>query len=127
MTTPVAEALYAAQHNYAMAGKKPAVYNPHHKDLDDLPTIYGFNNGGSHQMLQAVLMAEDGTSLGSHCCSAECYMPHDLGILEDTRPDRHDDFKKHYPDGYKMEFVSYNHVSDHEGLQKAFKAYHDKS
>jgi hypothetical protein len=34
-------------------------------------------------------------------------MPADLGILEGTRPDRHEEFKAHYPDGYRMEFVGY--------------------
>jgi hypothetical protein len=28
-------------------------------------------------------------------------------ILEGTRPDRHEEFKAHYPDGYRMEFVGY--------------------
>ena len=67
----------------------------------------------------AFLLAEDGTALGSHACSHESYMPHDLGILEGTRPDRHEDFRKHYPDGYRMEFVSYSDAKDHEGLNKA--------
>jgi len=58
--------------------------------------------------MHAQLLAEDGTALGSHLCSAEGYMPHDLGILDGSRPDRHEDFRAHYPDGYRMDFVRWN-------------------
>ena len=101
---------------------KNAVFNPQGKPEDDLPIIYGFNNGGSSVHLHAVLIAEDGTSLGSHGCSDEAYMRADLGILEGSYPGRHkDDFMKHYPDGYRMDFVPYSKVPSHKQLQKAFK------
>lgn len=67
------------------------------------------------------LVAEDGTLLGGHCCSSEAYMPHDLGVLEGARPDRHADFRKHYPDGYRMEFVGIASVDTHEKLIKAIE------
>ena len=117
MTTKAAEALYEAQHVMAHDGKKTAIFNPNNLPISDLPVIYGFNNGGQHGWMSAVLLAEDGTHLGGHICSSEAYMPADLGILEGTRPDRHEDFKKHYPDGYKMEFVKHNH----KGLENACK------
>ncbi len=120
MTTKAAEELYLAQHLYAMEGKGWAVYNPHDKPLSELPVIYGFNNGGGGYFLHAVLLAEDGTALGGHACSAEGYMPHDLGILEGTRPDRHEGFREHYPDGYRMEFVGAADVKAHEGLMRAY-------
>jgi len=123
MTTAAAAALYPAQHNYGNQHKDYAVYNPHNKPFDELPVIYGFNNGGSKDWLQAELMAEDGTYLGGHICSAEGHMPHDLGILEGSRPDRHETFRKHYPDGYRMDFVSYADASKHEGLKHAFELY----
>jgi hypothetical protein len=47
MTTKAAAALYEAQHVYEHEGKGWAVFNPHDKPLDELPVIYGFNNGGS--------------------------------------------------------------------------------
>ena len=46
MTTPAAERLYLAQHAHEMEGRGWAVHNPHGKPLDELPVIYGFNNGG---------------------------------------------------------------------------------
>lgn len=122
MTTTSAAALYEAQHNHAWADKGYAVFNPHGKPVTDLPTIYGFNNGGQGGMLSAVLLAEDGTHLGGHCCSAEGYMRHDLGVLEGSRPDRHETFRKHYPDGYKMDFVGAVDVKTHAGLDAAYKA-----
>ena len=121
MTTLAAEKLYLARHEVEMENKNNAIYNPHKKAFKDLPVIYGFNNGGSSGWLSAQLIAEDGTGLGGHCCSNEGYMQHDLGILHATRPDRHEGFKKHYPLGYRMEFVSYAKVKNHIGLRDAFK------
>ena len=98
---------------------KVEVFNPHGKDEKELPVIYGFNNGGPEGWMHAQLIAEDGTTLGSHLCSSEGYMPHDLGIVAGSRPDRHEHFRKHYPDGYRMEFVCRVDVEFHEGLNAA--------
>lgn len=122
MTTPAAERLYEAQHLLQMEGKPIAVHNPHGRPIEELPVIYGFNNGGSPGWMSAVLLAQDGTYLGGHICSSEAYMPHDLGILEGTRPDRHEAFRDHYPDGYRMEFIKGEDVRrGHEGLDKAYE------
>ena len=121
MTTPAAEKLYLAQHELLMEGRRVAVFNPHGKPVGELPVIYGFNNGGSPGWYSAVLIAEDGTMLGGHACSNEGYMPNDLGILEGTRPDRHETFRKHCPDGYRMEFVSFDEAKGHVKLNEAFK------
>lgn len=121
MTTPAREALYLAEHLVDWEGKGYAVFNPHGKPLGELPVIYGFNNGGPAGLLHAVLIAEDGTCLGGHCCSAEGYMRHDLGILEGSRPDRHETFRKHYPDGYRMDFVPAADVMTHPGLEAAYQ------
>ena len=121
MTTPAMENLYRAQHMAEHEGRRWIVHNPHDKPLDELPTIFGFNNGGGRGMLSAVAMAEDGTVLGGHCCSHECYMEADLGIIEGWRMDRHEAYRKHYPDGYRMEFVSYDKVRDHEKLMAAIE------
>jgi hypothetical protein len=116
MTTPAAAAFYLSGHLSAWAGKGYEVYNPHNKPLEELPVIYGFNNGGAPEWLQAVAIAEDGNVLGSHICSHEGYMPHDLGITKDSRPDRHEEhYKVHYPDGYRMDFVQHGD----EGLAQA--------
>ena len=121
MTTAIAEKAYLYEHLRQWEEHGYAVFNPHDKPLHLLPVIYGFNNGGSSFFLSAVLIAEDGTALGSHACSNEGYMRHDLGILEGSRPDRHETFRQHYPDGYRMDFVSYDEAPMHEGLQKAFE------
>ena len=121
MTTQAAADLYLAQHQYEMEGVGYAVYNPNDLPLDDLPVIYGFNNGGSNNWYTGVLMAEDGKCLGSHICTHEGYMRHDLGILEGSRLDRHDTFREHYPDGYKMDFVPACDVKEHFGLMQAYE------
>src|SRR5690348_4286544 len=128
MTSPAAERLYLAQHEAEMEGKRNEVFNPHNKPLNELPVIYGFNNGGSPGWFQAVAMAEDGTCLGGHTCSAEGYMPHDLGILAGTRPDRHEEsYRPHYPDGYRMEFVGYADLKGHAALNAALAANREKA
>lgn len=121
MTTEAAARLYEAQHLMEMEGKGYAVFNPHNKPLSELPIIYGFNNGGSPGWYSAQLLAEDGTGLGGHICSSEGYMPHDLGILDGTRPDRHKHFREHYPEGYRMEFIPASEVKNHSGLKIAFE------
>ena len=122
MTTPTAERLYLAQHMAEWAGKGYALYNPRPDGvMQDLPVIYGFNNGGSPGWYEAVLIAEDGACLGSHICSHEGYMLHDLGILTDSRSDRHETFRAHYPDGYRMDFVPFAEVRSHAGLTEALR------
>ena len=123
MTTPVAAASCLAQHRHELRGRKVSVHNPKNKPVDELPVIFGFNNGGSPGWLDAILIAEDGTVLGSHCCSHESYMPHDLGILEGTRSDRHETFREHYPDGYRMQFVGYSDLQDCAPLNAALEKY----
>jgi hypothetical protein len=122
VTTEAAARLYEAQHLHQWQGRPLAVYNPHNKPVEELPYIYGFNNGGHAGWWSAVAMAEDGTSLGGHICSSEGYMPHDLGLIEGARPDRHEEsYQKHYPDGYRMDFIPYSEVNTHEGLMTAIK------
>jgi len=99
-----------------------AVYNPDGVPVADLPVIYGFNNGGSPGWFSGVLLAADGTGLGGHVCSNEYYMLGDLGILDGSRPDRHEGFRAHYPRGYRMDFVSYSDARKHPGLKAAFAA-----
>lgn len=126
MTTKEAAARYEAEHIQQHADKGYAVFNPNNQPVENLPIIYGFNNGGSGEWRNAQLIAEDGKALGSHICSSEYYMWADLGILEDTRPDRHEDFKKHFPNGYRMEFISLKDVKNHPGLAQAYKLNQEK-
>jgi len=96
-----------------------AIYNPENLPIEELPVIYGFNNGCSPGWMTACLIASDGAGMGSHICSHECFMPYDLGIVEGSRPDRHEGFREHFPRGYRMEFVSGN-PRKHEGLMAAY-------
>ncbi len=120
MTTEAAARLYLAQHLMEWEGKGYEFYNPHIKPLDALPVIYAFSNvrGGGDGICYA--MAEDGTVLGSHWCSNEGYAPYDLGVRDGARPDRHEEYRKHYPEGYRMDFVPASEVETHEGLRAAF-------
>lgn len=97
------------------------VFNPHDQPEHMLPVIYGFNNGGSPGWYSGVLLAEDGTALGGHVCSAEGFMYGDLGIIKGWRDDRHEAFRAHYPDGYRMDFVPAAEVKTHPGLEAAYQ------
>ena len=83
--------------------------------------IYCFSNvvGGGDG--SAYAMADDGTVLGSHWCSHEGYVSHDLGVVEGSRPDRHETYAKHFPNGYEMEFVASRDIDGHTGLQEAMR------
>ena len=85
--------------------------------------IYCFSNvvGGGDGMAYA--MGDDGVILGSHWCSNEDYVPHDLGVEDGSRPDRHITYAEHFPDGYAMEFIRDKDIDKHEGLKKAFELY----
>ena len=121
MTTKAAAKMYEAEHLLKWEGRPLAIYNPASKAIADLPVIYGFNNGGSPGWYSARLLAEDGTGLGGHICSSEGYMLADIGCLEGSRPDRHETFRTHYPEGYRMAFVSEGEVRTHPGLQAAYR------
>lgn len=122
MTTEAAAAQYLAEHLSSVSSEF-AVHNPNNLPLENLPVIYGFNNGGRADVLHAILLTQDGTVVGGHCCSHEGYMAYDLGCLVGARPDRHEKFRKHYPNGYRMEFVGFAQISEHAGLKAAFAKY----
>ena len=123
MTTPMQAAMYELEHLSKWDGQSPVVFNPHNKPVEELPFIYGFCNGGKFGLLEGVLVSQDGHILGGHTCSSEAYMPHDLGIVAFARPDRHEEFQKHYPDGYRMEFVPHAAAKDRADLKAAMDVY----
>ena len=122
MTTPARAEAYLKDHLEKVSGRGWAVVNPNGVPIADLPVIFGFNNGGPYGWMSGLLVAQDGTHLGGHVCSNESYMPSDLGVLEGSRPDRHEEFLKHYPGGYRMEFVSFDAVRSHPVLWPIIEA-----
>lgn len=101
-----------------------AVFNPHDRPVDGLPVIFGYSHGGLPGDMVGILIAQDGAMMGSHVSSNEGFMPGDLGVLKDSRPDRHEDFREHYPKGYRMEFVSREEMEKgHAGVKAAQDLY----
>lgn len=99
---------------------EPIVYNPQNVEPSGLPVIYAFSNARDGDGV-AYAMAEDGTVLGEHWCSAEGYVLCDLAVLPGWREDRHEHYRKHYPNGYRMEFVAIRELKSHAGLMAAWK------
>lgn len=83
--------------------------------------IYCFSNVIGGRDGAAYAIADDGTVLGSHWCSNEYFVPQDLGVIDGTRPDRHETYKKHFPNGYEMEFVASKDIENHKGLNEALR------
>lgn len=66
-------------------------------------------------------MADDGNVLGSHCCSDEFYMRHDLGMESAMGPSnwKHENYDKHFgKDGWELVWV--DDPKTHAGLQAAY-------
>jgi hypothetical protein len=125
MTTREAELRYLQIHLNECQGRPLTVFNPNNLPEDDLPVIMGLNNsksGGSPGFMRAIAVAQDGTVLGEHLCSHEGYMPHDLGLIEGSRPDRHENsYQKHYPNGYRMVWIPTDERDNSKLLQRAFE------
>lgn len=119
MTTREAEARYLADHIRSTKGAAPNIYNPREVPVETLPVIYGFNSGGTYSGFYGRIIAEDGVFLGAHSCTHEGYMRSDLGMYLGSRRD--EDFRNHYPDGYRTEFVPLAEVEGHAGLQAALE------
>lgn len=96
------------------------VFNPENKSIEELPVIMCFSNAKGGGEGTAYAMAEDGVVLGSHYCSHQGFVKYDLGVLEGRRLDRHEIYQKHYPGGYRMEFVLGDNILTHEKLKAAF-------
>lgn len=99
------------------------VYNPKEKPVLELPTITVSSldeNIGTIGTL-FVSLAEDGACLGSHFCSNSGYAFGDLGVIAGRREDRHEIYRKHYPDGYRMRFVHPKEVRNDAIFTKALE------
>lgn len=121
MTTAAAARLYLAQHLMEHEGRPVVIFNPGGMPVEELPPIFAFSNvvGGGDGVAYA--MAQDGTVLGSHWCSHELYVPADLAVIDSWMRERHDSYKGHYPNGYRMEFVRAADVKTHIGLTEAYR------
>jgi hypothetical protein len=84
-------------------------------DSMNTPKIYGFVNGGSPGWYNVAAVTEDGLCVAGHLCSHPSYGQHDIGVTSNWK---HEIYRKHYPDGFDVEWVA--DVSAHEGIQRAF-------
>ena len=73
--------------------------------------VRGSRPGGD---VLGVALAEDGTGLAEHLSSSEGFARHDIGLTSDWH---HDDYRKHAPDGFELEWV--DDVATHPGWQAA--------
>ena len=105
---------YDPAFNLEGVGDEPA-------EADTRPVIYLFSNSRTGDGI-AYAMAEDGTVLGTHCCSHWGYMRHDLH----DRPDRLEACQAHYPDGYRLEILGPSQIPPAEVLERNRKLGRDR-
>lgn len=98
---------------------KYAVFNPHKRPVEELPVIFGFDNGGQPGYRHGCVISQDGVWFAPHVSSNDGWMLYDLGILDGARFDRHILYQKHYPNGYRMDFVKYEDYEKREDLKAA--------
>ncbi|MCO5190368.1 MAG: hypothetical protein M9918_19530 [Anaerolineae bacterium] len=96
-------------------------YNPHNLPSDSLVVVYGFpNQFVPPNNFVGILMASDGSACGSHVSSDEEWLRHDLGVNNPASP-KHHLLMATFPDGYRMDYVPYDEVEGHQGLDAAYE------
>jgi hypothetical protein len=79
-----------------------------------LPKIFCFIHGVNNIGCFPVALAEDGEALAGHCSSNVGFARHDIGFTSDWK---HDEYSKHYPNGYELVWLDDNDRKDAEFLQ----------
>lgn len=97
------------------------VYNPLNKPEEELPIIYGFNNGGNPGFYSAIALAESGHDLAGHICSTEGWMPLDLGFHDAGFIHKREHYRQHYPEGYRTIFLERDELSTDTGFLAAIE------
>lgn len=82
----------------------------------ELPRIYVFCNSCSHEWHSMLALAQDGTALAGHVCSAHGFASHDMGIDEGGW--KRDLYAKRYPGGFVVEWVESPRT--HAGVARAY-------
>jgi hypothetical protein len=65
--------------------------------------IYCFINGGDSGLFNVLAIADDRNVLAHHISSDNAWARHDIGITSDWK---HDEYDKHFPDGYELVWLS---------------------
>ncbi len=63
-------------------------------------------------------LAEDGHCIGQHLSSNFMFSQHDMGLTSDWK---HDNYDKHYPEGYDLEWINEEDLDNHQGWLDAIK------
>ena len=90
--------------------------------MNALPKIFVFCNSCEPQWHSMCGIAEDGTVLAGHLCSAHGYAAHDMGVNEDGW--KRDLYAQHYPDGFEVVYCELKSAADiakHTGLAVAIE------
>ena len=75
---------------------------------------YPAQGWGAHDVIGYAL-AEDGAGLASHLSSNKSFSQHDMGLTSDWK---HESYKKHYPEGFELEWV--DDPDNHPGVAAAY-------
>jgi len=101
-------------------------YNPRNKPVEELPFIIGYQAGAfGDSDVVGQLIAQDGDPMGSHVSSDKGWLYYDLALVKGGYEARHDGFRKHYPDGYRMKWAEPDDPDLHKALE-VYRAKHKK-
>lgn len=133
---------------YKLPGRQHSYASKHLQHVPEaLPRIYVFDNTNQHEWHHGIAIAEDGVCVAQHCSSTLWFCMTDMGMPidataavvnehardDDTTQDyrefkvtpfsyfKHDLYKKHYPNGYILEWIPRDQIESHEGLTAAYK------
>ena len=82
------------------------------------PKIFAFiNSGAGTDWVNSAALAEDGHFVAGHISSNDGWAKHDMGIGSDWK---HEDYLKHYPEGFDLEWVDGNPTM-HPGVVAAYE------
>lgn len=95
------------------------VYNPKNVSEDTLPRIFGYCTTIERDSVYGHALSEDGTFFAASASRSEEELEIDLGIAENGRVPTQKSFVRHHPDGFVCEYIPYEKVTTHLGLQAA--------
>jgi hypothetical protein len=81
-----------------------------------LPKIFLFIEGENNWGVFPSALAEDGHCLAGYCSSNKSFAMHDIGFNSTWK---HDNYKKHYPNGYELVWLESDELEGNTGFLKA--------
>lgn len=101
--------------------RNPIIHNPNNKKIQQLPVILGFNSADKRfkTMVIGKVISEDNVIISTHVSTNESYLLQDLDLVKHNFGNKYNlgKYINIYPDGFRIEFISYPDVFKSERLK----------